>query len=144
MSDNEPAELELGSTAYELFIGALSILSLVDIVLLAVLRDEATQTVVHVLDFVLSVVFLIDFLVRLHRARVRSDYFFRQFGWADLVASLPFPEVKILRVFRLVRVARLLRRYGAGTSPTAFSGTAREARSSPCCSSPSSSWSSAA
>ncbi len=113
MSDNEPAELELGSTAYELFIGALSILSLVDIVLLAVLRDEATQTVVHVLDFVLSVVFLIDFLVRLHRARVRSDYFFRQFGWADLVASLPFPEVKILRVFRIVRVARLLRRYGA-------------------------------
>ena len=102
-----------GSTAYELFIGALSILSLVDIVLLAVLRDEATQTVVHVLDFVLSVVFLIDFLVRLHRARVRSDYFFRQFGWADLVASLPFPEVKILRVFRIVRVARLLRRYGA-------------------------------
>ena len=68
MSDNEPAELELGSTAYELFIGALSILSLVDIVLLAVLRDEATQAVVYVLDFVLSVVFLIDFLVRLHRA----------------------------------------------------------------------------
>jgi voltage-gated potassium channel len=113
MSDNDPAEPELGSTAYELFIGALSILSLVDIVLLSVLRDQATQTVVYFLDFVLSVVFLIDFLVRLHRAPARSDYFFRQFGWADLAASLPFPQVKILRVFRLIRVARLLRRYGA-------------------------------
>ena len=34
------------------------------------------------------------------------------FGWADLLASLPFQQVKILRVFRLVRVFRLLREYG--------------------------------
>ena len=34
------------------------------------------------------------------------------FGWADLLASLPFQQVKILRVFRLVRVFRLLRDYG--------------------------------
>ena len=78
------------------------------------LRDEALQTVVRVIDILLSVVFLIDFLARLRRAPSRADYVFRQFGWADLLASLPFPQVKILRVFRLVRVARLLRRYGAG------------------------------
>jgi voltage-gated potassium channel len=35
---------------------------------------------------------------------------FRQFDWADLLASLPFPQVKMLTVFRLIGVTRLLRR----------------------------------
>jgi len=80
---------------------------------MSVLRDDATQQVVYALDALLSIVFLLDFLVRLRRAPARADYVFRQFGWADLLASLPFPQVKILRIFRLIRVARLLRRYGA-------------------------------
>ena len=113
MSANESSQAELGNTGYEIFIGALSVLSLVNIVLASLLRDEATQTVVYTLDGLLSLVFLIDFLIRLRRAPSRADYVFRQFGWADLLASLPFPQVKILRIFRLIRVARLLRRYGA-------------------------------
>lgn len=114
MPAKEPSPTELGNTGYEIFIGALSVLSLVNIVLLTLLRDPATQTVVTVLDVWLSVVFLLDFLVRLRRAPSRRGYFFRQYGWADLLASLPFPQVKILRIFRLVRVGRLLRQYGAG------------------------------
>ena len=43
----------------------------------------------------------------------KSRYFFREFGWADLLASLPFEQLKILRVFRVLRVFRLLRAYGA-------------------------------
>jgi voltage-gated potassium channel len=112
MSDNATVEAELGNTGYELFVGALSILSLVNIVLVSLLRDRATQTVVYLVDSIVSAVFLVDFLVRLRRAPARSDYFFRQYGWADLAASLPFPQVKVLRIFRLIRVARLLRRYG--------------------------------
>jgi voltage-gated potassium channel len=111
---NESSRTELANTGYELFVGALSVLSLVNIVLALLLRDEALQTVVRVIDVLLSVVFLIDFLARLRRAPSRRDYVFRQFGWADLLASLPFPQFKILRVFRLFRVARLLRRLGAG------------------------------
>ena len=60
----------------------------------------------------LSVIFLADFTYRLLTAESKSRYFFRQFGWADLLASLPFEQAKILRVFRLVRVFRLLRAYG--------------------------------
>jgi voltage-gated potassium channel len=111
----ESSPSELGNPGYELFVGALSVLSLVNIVLAALLRDEALQTVVRVIDILLSVVFLIDFLARLRRAPSRRDYVFRQFGWADLLASLPFPQFKILRVFRLLRVARLLRRLGPGS-----------------------------
>lgn len=113
MSATDASQAELGNTGYEIFIGALSVLSLVNIVLYALLRDPGTQSVVRAIDALLSLIFLIDFLVRLRRAPSRSDYFLRQFGWADLIASLPFPQVKILRVFRLIRVARLLRRYGA-------------------------------
>jgi voltage-gated potassium channel len=114
MSEATAADGELGNTGYELFVGALSVLSLVNILLLAVLQDEATVNVVHVMDVVLSVVFIVDFLVRLRRAPSRPRYFWRGYGWADLLASLPFPQVKALRLFRLVRVARLLRRHGPG------------------------------
>ena len=113
MSTDETTEVELFTTGYEIFIGALSILSLINIVLLAGLRDQALQTVVYTVDIVLSLAFLIDFTVRLHRSPARLHYFFRDFGWADLLASLPFPQAKVLRIFRLIRVVRLLRHYGA-------------------------------
>jgi len=114
MSVNDSPQAEL-NTGYEIFVAALSVLSLVNIVLVSLLRDSATQNVIYVLDVVLSIVFLIDFLVRLRRAPSRADYLFRQFGWADLLASLPFPQVKVLRIFRLIRVVRLLRRHGGRT-----------------------------
>ena len=53
---------------------------------------------------ILSGIFLIDFTYRLFTAESKARYFFRKFGWADLLASLPFQQVKVLRVFRLVRV----------------------------------------
>ena len=39
-------------------------------------------------------IFLADFTYRLLTAESKFDYFFRQFGWADLLASLPFEQVK--------------------------------------------------
>ena len=112
MATNDLPQTELGNTGYEIFIGALSVLSIVNIVLLAVLRDPATDAVVWTVNGLLTLVFIIDFLTRLRRAPSRADYFFREFGWADLLASLPFPQAKLFRVFRLIRVFRLLRQYG--------------------------------
>jgi voltage-gated potassium channel len=105
---------ELGNTGYEIFIGALSILSLVNLVLLAALPESSAKGVVRFMDIPISLIFLVDFSVRLRRAESRSAYFFHHWGWADLLASLPFPQVKIMRVFRLVRVIRLMRRLGFG------------------------------
>jgi voltage-gated potassium channel Kch len=100
---------ELKSTGYEIFIGALSVLSIVNLVLVyAFIEDETLQTVLSVMNGLFSVIFLADFIYRLATAPSRGAYFFRQFGWADLLASLPFPQFKILRVFRLIRVFRLL------------------------------------
>ena len=68
---------ELGNTGYEIFVGALSVLSIVNIVLISALRNTALRDVVGVIDILLSVIFLADFLTRLHRAPSRSGYFFR-------------------------------------------------------------------
>ncbi|MGN6220701.1 MAG: ion transporter [Microbacterium sp.] len=104
---------ELKNTAYEIFIGILSILSILNLVLVYVFRnDPSLQTVLSVMNGLFSVIFLIDFLYRIFTAPSASRYFFRDFGWADLLASLPFAEFKILRIFRLVRVYRLLRTLG--------------------------------
>jgi len=104
---------ELKNTAYEIFIGVLSILSILNLVLAYALRsDPSLQTVLSVMNGLFSVIFLIDFVYRIFTAPSASRYFFRDFGWADLLASLPFAEFKILRIFRLVRVYRLLRKLG--------------------------------
>lgn len=107
------ARRELKNTAYEIFIGVLSILSIANIVLVYWFADEpSVQLVLSVMNALLSVIFLGDFIYRLATAESASHYFLRGFGWADLFASLPFPQLKILRVFRLTRVASLMREVG--------------------------------
>jgi hypothetical protein len=112
MDEAAPHGKELKNTGYEIFVGILSILSIVNIVLLYAVEDPNLDSVLRVMNVLLSVIFLADFTYRLFTAESKSRYFFRQFGWADLLASLPFEQAKILRVFRLVRVFRLLRDYG--------------------------------
>jgi hypothetical protein len=103
---------ELKNTGYEIFVGILSVLSILNLVLLYAIEDASLNTVLYVMNAILSGIFLIDFTYQLLTAESKTHYFFRQFGWADLLASMPFQQVKILRVFRLVRVFRLLRAYG--------------------------------
>jgi hypothetical protein len=110
------ARSELKNTGYEIFIGLLSVLSIVNLGLVYLLRNNYDlQTVLRVMNALFSFIFLIDFAYRLGTAPSRSAYFFRHFGWADLLASLPFPQAKVLRIFRLVRVTRLLRVVGVRT-----------------------------
>lgn len=107
------ARSELKSPGYEIFIGVLSVISIVNLVLVYTVADDPSmQTVLWVMNGLFSAIFLGDFLFRLKTAPGRSAYFFRHFGWADLLASLPFPQFKILRIFRLIRVYRLMRDVG--------------------------------
>jgi voltage-gated potassium channel Kch len=111
MNDSQRSELK--DTGYEIFVGVLSVLSIVNLVLAIVVRDNPDlQNVLRVMDALFSVIFLIDFSYRLATAPSRSAYFFRGFGWADLLASLPFATFKFLRIFRILRVLRLLREVG--------------------------------
>ncbi len=103
---------ELKDPPYEVFIAALTVLSILNIVLQYAIDDPELDAVLFVMNGVLTVIFFIDFSYRLLTARSKSGYFFRRFGWADLLASVPIPQAKIFRLFRLVRVVHLLRGYG--------------------------------
>jgi hypothetical protein len=101
------------STNYEIFIGVLALLSIFNLfVSYFFLKDAALQMVMQVMNALLSAIFLADFTYRLFTAESKSTYFFRQFGWADLLSSLPFEQLKILRLFRLWRVYQMLRQIG--------------------------------
>ena len=106
---------ELKNLSYEIFIGVLSIMSVVNIALVLLLQDPALRQILVVMDGIFSVIFLIDFTYRITTAPSASRYFFVQFGWADLLASLPLAELKILRLFRVFRVIRLMREIGPRT-----------------------------
>lgn len=108
--DNKTGELK--NTSYELFIGALSLLSILNLVLYYLVPDPAVASVILIMDGLLSLIFIGDFLYRLFSAESKSYYFFRQMGWVDLLASLPAPQFKVLRMFRIVRVYRLMKEYG--------------------------------
>lgn len=103
---------ELKSIGYEIFIGILSILSIVNLLLLYLVQEQSLDTVLTVMNSIFSIIFVADFLFRIVTVPSAGAYFFKHFGWADLLASLPLAQFKILRVFRLIRVYRLLRDVG--------------------------------
>ncbi|MDL9978803.1 ion transporter [Microbacterium sp. ASV49] len=111
----KPPRSELKNISYEIFIGLLSIMSIVNIALEWLVKDQELQGILFVMNGLFSIIFLIDFTYRICTAPSAAGYFFRGFGWADLLASLPFAELKILRLFRVLRVLRLMRELGPRT-----------------------------
>ena len=111
--DQFTAGQELKDTSYELFILLVSFLSIFNFILLyAPGIDPILKGVVLIMDSFLTIIFLSDFLYRFFTAESKIDYFFKNWGWADLLASLPAQQLKLFRFFRIVRVIRLLRQFG--------------------------------
>lgn len=91
----------------------LSLLSIINLAFRFFADDPNVATVLEVMNAIIFPIFLGDFLYRFITADSQSAYFFRGFGWADLLSSWPIQQLKILRVFRLWRVIRLFVRFGA-------------------------------
>lgn len=109
MTDTAPQD-ELKNVGYELFILLLSILSICNFVIV-VLASGSPRDVALVVDAIIAPVFLADFLYRLVTAGSRRDWFFRRFGWADMIAIVPM--LRVFRVFRIAREIRLMRAFGS-------------------------------
>ena len=88
----DASERELKRGTYECFILAVSVLSIVNLVLLFTLPLPETREIIRVCDVVLSAILLLDFGFRLVIAPSRRDYLLRQYGWLDFLGSLPFPD----------------------------------------------------
>jgi voltage-gated potassium channel len=103
---------ELKSIGYEIFVAAVSVLSIINLGLIVLTQGQSLEYVLFAMNALFSLILFGDFCYRMVTSSHRMAYFVRGFGWADLLASLPLPQVKVLRVFRLVRVFRLLSDYG--------------------------------
>jgi len=109
---NAQAEMQdLKDPGYEIFILAVSLLSVVNFVIIWIPGlDPDSVHVIQVVNFFLTILFLADFLYRLFSAGSKGYYFFRDWGWADLLACTP--ALRILRLFRVFKAYRLLKKYG--------------------------------
>jgi Ion transport protein len=107
-----PEQRDLRNSSYEVFILLLSLLSLANIVLAAILWSDDARDVVLVVDGVLCIVFLADFAYRLFTADSKREYFLQGGGWLDLIGSLPAPGLRLARLFRVMRAWRAIRAYG--------------------------------
>jgi voltage-gated potassium channel len=107
-----PDQEDLKDPGYEIFILLVSLLSVANFVVAWVPDlDPGAVNVLVVINFFLTIIFLADFTYRLFTAPTKRYYFFRNWGWADLLASIP--ALRILRLFRIFKAWRLLHKYGA-------------------------------
>jgi voltage-gated potassium channel len=110
-SNAQPEELQ--NLNYEMLLIGLSLLSVLNIFIWYFSWDPVVVKIMDIINVPLTIIFLIDFVLRMRKAESKSRYFLREFGWADLAASIPLPQFKILRLFRVFRAWRMIRHYGA-------------------------------
>jgi voltage-gated potassium channel Kch len=116
-----PAEHQEQSSLYELFMGLMTIMSLVIMFLTLVVRNDDVDAILTGTDTLLCIMFLFDFARSLKVAPSKSAYLFGPRpgrtlpqGVLDLLSSIPSVGIfRFFRVFRLARVARILRARGA-------------------------------
>ncbi len=103
---------ELKGVNYEVFILAISLLSIANWALYFILGDQSVLGVIFFVDLLLSLIFLGDFSYRLFTAESKQRYFLKQYGWLDLIGSLPIPQLRIARLGRAVRALIMMRQLG--------------------------------
>ena len=104
---------ELKNVSYEIFIAALSVISILNIIFFYLTSDRDVAGVLALMDWLYSFIFFADFIIRLLLAKSKLAYFFRQFGWADLLSATPLNWAKLLRIMRVMRTMSMLRDWGA-------------------------------
>jgi hypothetical protein len=102
------------SMPWEIFVLGVAILSILNLVLLILLRNPDLDQVIEFMDFVLILIFLIDFLRRMHLATDTRAYLRHGYGWLDVMSIVPL--LRIARVVRIAKVSRLVRRMGGPTA----------------------------
>jgi voltage-gated potassium channel len=102
---------DLKSTPYEIFILAISILSIVNLAFYVIFpwRSQPWWLVAYV-DIALTIIFVIDFSFRLFTARSKRRYLLHGGGVFDFLGCLP--ALRIFRLFRIVRAIRIIRNLG--------------------------------
>jgi voltage-gated potassium channel len=96
---------------YELFVLTLVVMSLVNWVLILLMRPSPAQDqVVWIMNVGLSIFLLLDFAHRLWRQPHRWNFLTRHGGWLIFLGGLPLPFAGVLRLIWMWLAVRFLRR----------------------------------
>ncbi len=109
------------SMSYELFILLVSILSIFNIFIVFLPIYSQSIEAIKLINLMLSLIFLGDFLFRLHNSKSKSFYFFKGGGWIDLLSSMPIALARLLRMLRVVKVIKTVKTYGFDNMVKEFS-----------------------
>ena len=102
---------DMKDVGYEIFIAAISVLSVINIAILLIPGlNLNTYALIEIINTGLTIIFLLDFIYRLFTAKSRKQYFFWNWGWADLLACAP--QLRILRIFRIFKAYRIINSIG--------------------------------
>src|SRR5262245_63364025 len=81
---------DLKSTSYEFFMLAMAILSIANLPLLLIYANGSQSwQLVLMIEGILTIAFVVDFVYRLKTARSKAGYFIGQRGYLDLLSCLP-------------------------------------------------------
>jgi voltage-gated potassium channel len=97
---------------YEIFILTLSLVSIVNLLCLLLPIDQDIKNLAYSIDVGITPIFLFDFFRRLIRAPKKWGYLIAGAGWLDFIGSLPFPILRLARLYRMGHEYRMLRRFG--------------------------------
>lgn len=110
MQDSDTEERIIINANYVLFIGALTLLSVVNFILLLLALSAEAKEVIRIVDGVISVILLLDFFYWLKVAPDWRRYLWRGNGWMVFLGSLPLPALRVFRLIQLLITARRFRR----------------------------------
>jgi len=111
MNKFKPEDLQRAN--YELFILSLTVLSLFNLLVMIFAQSDDIRQIAFIVNVILSLIFLGDFLYRLRIAEDNRGYFFKGNGWLDLIGSVPIPGFNLARIWRVFRAIRMLRSTGS-------------------------------
>jgi voltage-gated potassium channel len=119
--ENDPDEVKMTSTErtiehknylYEIFILAISLLAIINILVTLITSDPGMDQVLVIVNFAISLILLFDFCFRFFTSKRKFHYFFYRYGWLDLLGSFPIYWLPVFRIVRILRVVRFLRQSG--------------------------------
>ena len=102
-------------SGFDFLLFAISLLSLVNMVLLVLMVRSNSRSVILIVDGVVSLFFLGNFINRFWTSHNRRTYLAHEGGWLDLVAAIPVPGFRLARIGHVRRGMRNIRRYGLRT-----------------------------
>jgi len=111
--DSAHGSQEFKGSGYEIFIVSISTLAIANLFIIWFTPNTDMDQVISIINIVLSIFLLVDFFYRFFSSTSKQKYFFRDFGWLDLLGSLPIFGMQLFRIFRTIRIIRLLREIGA-------------------------------